>query len=66
MATLETPEFVDRVVEYQTNEADYSVILEDGYKCQNFRVFYLKNLRSDWEWVDNNDTGVSNIMLKRR
>lgn len=57
---------VDRVVEYQTNEADYSVILKDVYRTQRFRHYYLKNLRFDWEWVDDNDTGVSNIMLKRR
>lgn len=59
-------EFVDTVVEYQSTAADYSAILKDEYRTQKYRVYYLKNLREEWEWVDNSDDGVSFVLLKRR
>lgn len=63
---LELEEMVDRVVEYQTPEADFSVITSDWGSVKNIRVFYLKNLREDWEWVDSSSKGVGFVMLKRR
>jgi hypothetical protein len=62
---LDAP-FVDRVERYQTTEADYSVILRDGHRTQKYRVYYLKNLRDKWEWVDDSDSSVSFVMLKCR
>jgi len=57
---------VDRVIEYQSPSADVSVLMKDGYGTQNFRVYYLKQLREDWEWVDNSEKGKPFVLLKRR
>lgn len=59
---------VERVVQYQGAFGDWSAILNGGRK-QAVRVHYLKNLREEWKWVDDNqseDEGVGYVILKRR
>jgi len=63
---LMTHDTVDRVIEYQSPYADYSVILSDVGRVQQIRAFYLKEMRHDWEWVDDTDDGVGFVLLKRR
>jgi len=57
---------IERVVEYETNYADKSVILTDDYVLQSFRYEYLQNLRDEWEWVESSTEGTPFVLLKRR
>lgn len=57
---------VSDIIEYQSPDADVSVLLADGATSQQVRVFYLKNLREDWEWVSHTDDGIGFVLLKRR
>lgn len=59
-------EAVKKVVKYQTQGADYSILLADTSRVQNVRVPYLEQLREDWEWVDATNKGVGTVLLKRR
>jgi len=57
---------VERVVEYQSNYADKSVILDGEYAIKPLRVEYLKNYRFEWEWVESSTNGKPYVLLKRR
>jgi hypothetical protein len=57
---------VDEIIDYQSNAADKSVLLKDNYRTQRFRPYYLRNLRFEWEWVDDSDTGKAFVLLKAR
>jgi len=57
---------IERIVDYQTPEADKSVILTEEYVMQSFRYEYLQNLRDEWEWVDSSKEGKPFVLLKAR
>lgn len=63
---LTNPDCVDRIVDYQTPEADKSILLSHETDIQTYRVYYLKHLRDEWEWVDDSKQGTPFVMLKRR
>lgn len=59
---------VDEIVDYQTPFATKSIIL-NRKMAQAIRVFYLQNLREDWEWVDgywNELYETGHVLLKRK
>ena len=39
------------VVEYHGNHADCSALLNEA-NTQEVRVYFLQNLRDNWQWVD--------------
>jgi len=57
---------VDEIIDYQTAEADKSVLLNYSSDIHRYRTYYLKNLRMDWEWVDSSKKGKPFVLLKRR
>lgn len=57
---------VDEVIDYQSNDADKSVLMKGEYGVQQFRVHYLNYLRDSWEWVDDSKKGKPFVLLKRR
>lgn len=57
-------EAVEKIIEYQSQLADFSVILTESGRTQNVRVFYLENLRFEWAWVENYEDTF--VLLKRR
>lgn len=63
---IDNKDGVDKVIEYQSPYADLSVLLSEEGRTQEIRVYYLKHLRDDWEWVDASDEGVGFVLLKRR
>lgn len=66
MQGLEDLPGIERIVDYQTPEADKSVILTEEYVMQSFRYEYLQNLRDEWEWVDSSKEGKPFVLLKAR
>ena len=65
---LEELSTVDRVVPYQTNDADFSAILTDeATSTQEVRTFYLKEMRDDYEWAfDHVNDLAGYVAFKRR
>jgi hypothetical protein len=63
---LEGLDYVKRTHDYQTPEADISVELARKNGVSKFRVYYLKNLRDEFEWVDSWKTGAPCVLLKAR
>lgn len=63
---LNEQEAVEKVVQYQGTYADYSILLERDNAVQEVRVFYLKDLRETWEWVESNKNGKPFVLLKKR
>jgi hypothetical protein len=59
-------ETVDEIKEYQTNRADWSILFDAKWQVQDYRYYYLKNLRWDWEYVESCLTGKPFILLKGR
>jgi hypothetical protein len=59
-------ETIDGIVEYKTERADWSVLFDAEYQVQDYRHYYLKNLRWDWEYVESSLAGKPFILLKRR
>ena len=60
---------VDTTHTYQTPAADFSIMLGHKTDVSRFRVFYLKNLRFKYEWVDSfegDQQNTSHVLLKRR
>jgi hypothetical protein len=57
---------VDKIIEYQSPYADYSILLTEYGTKQRIRVYWLKHLRDEWEWVDGTDDGVGFVLLKER
>lgn len=66
MASLTQLEFVDRIVEYQQDEADRSVILKDGYGIGPMRIHYLENMRDAWIWVGSSSKGRPYALLRKK
>ena len=63
---VEAMESVDKIIEYQSPYADFSVLLSESGTTQPVRVFYLEHLRNNWEWVDDSSGGCGFVLLKRR
>lgn len=65
---LDDLDTVDRVVPYQSNAADFSAILTgEATSTREVRVFYLKNMRDEWEWAfDNVNELAGFVAFKRR
>jgi transposase len=61
---LNNADEVDQIVEYQSGYADYSIILSEIGTKQFVRVFWLRYLRDEWEWVQGTDDGVGFVLLK--
>jgi len=58
--------YVKAILEYQSPGIDYSVILRKGRRIIEVRVYWLRHLRDEWEWVDYNDAEESYVLLKQR
>lgn len=64
---LEGLQTVERVVEYQTPEADISAVLTPAAtSTQEVRVHYLRELRDEWHWVDDFTSEQAGAVLLRR
>lgn len=58
--------FVKAILEYQSPGIDYSVILKEGRRVTEMRVYWLRDLRDEWQWVDDSDGDESFVLLKQR
>jgi len=66
--TIAESDGVSEITPYKGSYADFSIIMRRPMKTE-IRVYYLRNLREDWEWVEDRydeEHGNGFILLKRR
>jgi len=63
---LDDERFVKAILDYQSGGVDYSVLLREEFRVQQMRVFWLRELRDEWRWVDDSSGEESFVLLKHR
>jgi len=58
---------VKEELDYEGARADKTYVLEHSYDVQRFRVYWLKNKRDEWEWVEaNSDEPNPYVIIKNK